>query len=296
MNIAVAGGTGFIGKEIMRKLIADGHSIKALIRQGSLLKITRFKSTESRYVYYDSPHALKKSVADCQAIINLIGIIKETKETSFDFAHHLIPMSLIKAAQDSGVKRFIHMSALGAGGDMDTEYFQSKHQGENVIKESGLDWTIFRPSLVYGPEDHMVNMLAKMSRRLPLVPVVGDGKYEFMPVHVSNLAEAIAQSIDTPDTFGKIYDVPGPEKLNYNEILDRIAKARGKNKAAKIHQPLGLSILAAKLFGKLLPGPVSAEAIKMLTAGSVSDDNTFWSTFSTDPIYFSEGIREYIKK
>lgn len=296
MNIAVAGGTGFIGKVILKKLIARGHHVKALIRPGSLLKITRFTSTESRYVYYDSPSQLKKSVEDCQVIINLVGIIKETKETSFDFAHHLIPMSLIQAASDTGVKRFIHMSALGAGGNINTEYFQSKHLGENVVRNSGLDWTIFKPSLVYGPGDHLVTMLAKMIKQLPVFPVVGNGKYQFMPVHVDNVAEGFVQSFEKSETIGKTYDIAGPDKLSYDEIIDTVARALGKKGKAKIHQPAGPVLLMTKLFGKIMPGPISFDTIKMLLAGSVSEDNSFWQDFDIEPIGFEQGIREYIKR
>ncbi len=296
MNIAVAGGTGFIGKVLLKKLISEGHHIKALIRPGSLLKITRFKSTESRYVYYDSPSQLKKSVEDCQIIINLIGISKETKDTSFEFAHHMIPMSQVKAAQDAGVKRFIHMSAHGVESDVETDYFESKRLGENVVKSSGLDWTIFRPTFVYGPTDNNINLFVKMMKWLPAFPVVGGGEYEMMPVHVDNVVDGFAQAIEKPETIGKIYNIPGPEKFTFNEMLDIIAEARGKKKAAKIKQPPGLAILGAKLFGKYLPGPISVDTVKMLLNGSASDDNTFWETFDTKPKYFTESIKEFVNK
>lgn len=296
MNVALAGGTGFIGKAVLQKLVQAGHHVKALIRPGSLLKIARFSGTESRYVYYDSPFQMVKNVEDCQAVINLVGIIKETKDSSFDFAHHMIPMALVKAAQDAGVKRFIQMSALGVDSGINTEYFETKRFGENVVKSSGLDWTIFRPSLVFGPGDHLVGLLAKIIKLAPFFPVIGDGKYRFMPVHVDNVADGFAQAVEKPATFGKTYDVVGPDTLTFDEILDTIGRVIGKKRVAKLHQPLGLIMIKARLWRRFLPGPLSPDAIKMLVAGSTSDDDNFYQTFDTAPISFAESIKGYLKK
>jgi uncharacterized protein YbjT (DUF2867 family) len=295
MNIATAGGTGFIGKVIIKKLVEAGHHVVALIRQGSLLKIASFSGTESRYIYFDSPSTIIKTLEDCQAVVNLIGIIKETKENSFDFAHHLIPMSLVKAAQEAGIKRFIQMSALGVESNLDTEYMRTKRLGENVVKASGLDWTIFRPSVVFGPEDQFVNMFARMIKRLPVVPVIGDGNYRLQPVSVNNIAEAFVKCLDMPKTFQKIYDVAGPNKYTFNEMLDVIGKALGKKRVRKFPQPLWLIQLLANLFGRFSFFPVTTDQIKMLLAENVSDDESFYSDFNITPINFAEGIREYIK-
>lgn len=295
MNVALAGGTGFIGKAVLQKLVQAGHHVKALIRPGSLLKIAKFSGTESRYVYYDSPSQMVKAVEDCQALINLVGIIKETKDNSFDFAHHLIPMALVKAAQDVGVKRFIQMSALGVGGDVNTEYFETKRLGENIVKSSGLDWTIFRPSLVFGPGDHMVGMLARVIKYAPFFPVIGSGQYKFRPVHVNNVADGFVQAIGMPETFGKTYDVVGPDTLSFDEILEAIGKALGKKHVAKLHLPLWFIMIKARILGPLLPGPLSAEAIKMLVAGSTSEDSSFFTTFDTEAISFGNSIKDYLK-
>jgi uncharacterized protein YbjT (DUF2867 family) len=296
MNVAVAGGTGFIGKVILQKLVKEGHHVKALIRPGSLLKINKFSGTESRYVYYDSPTQMVKTVEDCQAIINLVGIISQTKDNTFDFAHHLIPMTLVKAAQDTGIKRFIQMSALGVDGGPNIEYFETKRLGENAVKAGGLDWTIFRPSLVYGPGDHSVGMMAKAIKLLPVFPVVGDGKYELMPVHVDNVAEAFVRALEKPEAIGQTYDIPGPDKYTFDELLDKIGQALGKKSVSKLHLPAGLIRFKAAIIGKLFGGPLSADLIRMLTAGSVSGDDRVYREFGITPIVFSEGIREYLKR
>ena len=189
MNVVVTGGTGFIGKVVIKKLVERGHHVIALVRPGSVLKILKFSGTETRYIYYDSPGQIAKTMENGEAIINLVGIIRETKDISFDFAHHSIPQFLAKGAREAGIKRFAQMSALGVERKIDTAYFDSKALGEKSVKNAGeLDWTIFRPSIVYGPGDAFVNRFAKMIRQIPLVPVIGDGQYRMQPVWVDDVA------------------------------------------------------------------------------------------------------------
>jgi len=294
MKVAIAGGTGFIGKVIIKKLVEAGHRVVALIRQGSLLKIAGFSGMESRYIYYDSPTQIKKILEDCQAIINLVGIIRETKETSFEYVHHLIPMSLVKAAKDTGLKRFVQMSALGVDSDLDTEYMQTKRLGENVVKSSGLDFTIFRPSIVFGSEDRFVNLFAKMIKRLPIVPVIGDGRYRLQPVSVYNVAEGFVKCLENPQTIGKTYDIAGSEKYTFNEILDIIGKALGKKGARKFHQPVGPIMLMAGFFDRFQFFPVTKDQLKMLFAENTTDDDSFYKDLDITPIGFPDGIREYL--
>jgi len=294
MKVAIAGGTGFIGKVIIKKLVEAGHRVVALIRQGSLLKIAGFSGMESRYIYYDSPTQIKKILEDCQAIINLVGIIRETKETSFDYVHHLIPMSLVKAAKDTGLKRFVQMSALGVDSELDTEYMQTKRLGENVVKSSGLDFTIFRPSIVFGPEDRFVNLFVKMIKRLPTVPVIGDGYYRLQPVSVYNVAEGFVKCLENPQAIGKTYDIAGSEKYTFNEILDIIGKVLGKKRVRKFHQPVGPIMLMAGLFDRFQCFPVTKDQLKMLFAEYTTDDDSFYRDLDISPIGFPDGIREYL--
>ena len=294
MKVALAGGTGFIGKVVIKKLVEAGHRVVALIRQGSLLKIAGFSGMESRYIYYDTPSQVKKSIEDCQAIINLVGIIRETKDTSFDHAHHYIPLMLVNAARKTGIKRFIQMSALGIENASETEYMQTKLLGENAVKSNGLDWTIFRPSIVFGPEDKSINLFARMIRKMPVVPVIGDGKYRFQPASVFNVADGFVKALNNPKAYGNIYDVAGPNQYTFNEILDIIGQALGLKKVRKFYQPLGLMKFLAGIFGNFQFFPVTVDQIKMLLAENITDDRSFFSDFSITPISFKEGIKEYL--
>jgi NADH dehydrogenase len=296
MNVVVAGGTGFIGKVVLRKLVDKGHRVIALVRPGSVLKIVNFSGTETRYIYYDSPGQIAKTLEGGEAIINLVGIIRETKDITFDFAHHTIPQFLSKGAREAGIRRFVQMSALGVERNIATGYFESKEAGEKSLKNTpDLDWTIFRPSIVYGPNDSFVNMFASMIRRAPFVPVIGDGQYRMQPVWVEDVAEGFVRCLEMPQTIGQTYEIGGPEKIPFEQMLDIIGKAMGKRNVRKIHLPVGLMRTLAKSFGKLSFFPVTSDQIAMLLAESTTDDKTYFEDFGIAPRLFTVGISEYIK-
>lgn len=295
MNVAIAGGTGFIGKVVMKRLVAAGHHVVALIRQGSLLKIASISGMESRYTYFDTPSQVRSVLEGCQAVINLAGIIRESKDVTFDYVHHLIPMNLVRGAADQGIRRFLQMSALGVESNVETGYFESKRLGETVARSSGLDWTIFRPSIVCGPDDHFVSMFAKMIKRLPVVPVIGNGKYRLQPVAVRDVAECFVRCLEMPETVGKTYDVAGRERYTFNEMLDTIGRALGRKHVRRIHQPVGLMRLMAILFGRFQSFPVTTDQIEMLLAENITDDLSYIDVFGIEPVRFEEGVREWVR-
>jgi NADH dehydrogenase len=188
------------------------------------------------------------------------------------------------------------MSALGVGRNIATGYFESKEAGEKSLKNTpDLDWTIFRPSIVFGPEDSFVNMFASMIRKAPFVPVIGDGQYRMQPVWVEDVAEGFAKCLEMPQTIGKTFDIGGPEKIPFEQVLDIIGKAMGKRNVRKIHLPVGLMRTLAKYFGKLSFFPVTSDQIMMLLAESTTDDLSYFKELEITPRLFAEGISEYIK-
>jgi uncharacterized protein YbjT (DUF2867 family) len=296
MNVVVAGGTGFIGRVVLRKLAEKGYRIIALVRPGSVLKILKYSNLETRYIYYDSPGEIAKTLEGGEAIINLVGIIRETKDISFDFAHHTIPQLLSKGAREAGIRRVAQMSALGVGRNIATGYFESKEAGEKSLKNmSELDWTIFRPSIVYGSEDAFVNMFADMIRKAPFMPVIGDGRYRMQPVWVEDVASGFVRCLEMPQTIGKTYEIGGPEKIAFEQMLDLIGKAMGKSSVRKIHLPIGMMRILAHYFGKFGFFPVTSDQIAMLLAESVTNDQTYQRDFGITPRQFADGISEYIK-
>jgi NADH dehydrogenase len=232
----------------------------------------------------------------CDAIIHLVGIIREFpgRGITFDKLHVQATNNVVHAARDLGIKRYIHMSALGARIGSQSGYSHTKGLAEQAVTDSSLEWTIFRPSVIFGPRDEFVNMLADMIRKTPVVPVIGSGEYRLQPVSLKNVAEGFVKSVTSPGTIGKIYDVGGPESYSYNEMIDEIASVMGK-KRLKFHAPLPLMVPVIRVMERFPFFPVTRAQLTMLLEGNTCDPEKFYETFRITPVSFRDGIREYIQ-
>ena len=242
MKVFLTGATGFIGGEILRRLHEAGHSTRLLVRNPDSRRVqelvSRYRSEEHAGDISD-PASLEGAVEGVDAVIHLVGIISEVGHRSFELVHTRGTRNVIEATKRAGVKRFVHMSALGVRADAASRYHQSKWEAEGVVRRSGLNYTIFRPSLVYGSGDRFVNLIARLSKYSPLVPVPGVGRVRFQPISVKVVASAFVAALSEPKSFGQIYDLCGPDPLTLPEIVDEILAATGR-KRLKLRVPLGL--------------------------------------------------------
>jgi len=296
MKIFVTGGTGFVGNEVVRQLIDQGHEVAALVRSGSESKLSLANSDQVTIHPGDvtEPDSLPQAMQGCDAVIHLVGIIREFPEkgVTFERLHVEGSRNVIEAASTQGVVRYLHMSANGARQDGNTGYHQTKWQAEQLLREAALDWTIFRPSLIFGRGGEFVEMLAGLIRKLPVVPVIGDGQYRIQPVSVHQVAETYVKALTLPESIGQVYHPGGSESYTYDELLDLTGKALGKDKVHKIHQPVSM----VKPFVKLLEGhekfPLTQDQMTMLLEGNECDIQNWAETFSIQPIAYAQGIDE----
>jgi NADH dehydrogenase len=225
-----------------------------------------------------------------------VGIIREypSRGITFHKLHVEATRNVIAAMQAAGVRRLIHMSALGSGPGAVTAYFRTKWEAESAVKDSGLLWTVMKPSVIFGPADEFVNMLAGQVRRLPLVPVLGDGRYQLQPVSVRDVAAGFVKALTLPAAIGRVYEIGGPERLSYNELLDHIARSLGRERAPKIHLPLPLMRPMIKLGERFPFFPLTTDQLAMLLMNNVCDPTAFFHDFSLVPLRFADGIREYL--
>jgi uncharacterized protein YbjT (DUF2867 family) len=292
MKIFLAGGTGFVGGHVKYALLEKGHEITLLTHRraaGAEDGITTVKGDVSH------PEIYGAAMQGCDAVINLVGIIREfpDKQVTFSKLHLQATRNLVDNAQKAGVKRFLQMSALGARPDAVSGYHKSKFQAEEYIRASTLDHTIFRPSIIFGPKDEFVNKLAGFMRKYPAVPVIGSGTYRLQPVAADDVARCFAMALEMPATIGNAYELCGPDQLTYNEMLDIIGKALGKSSVTKLKSPLGLMKLAAGFMQGFRFFPVTMDQIQMLLEENICSSG--WpETFGIEPIRFSEGIRSYV--
>jgi NADH dehydrogenase len=194
-------------------------------------------------------------------------------------------------AREAGVKRYIQMSAVGTRSGAVSRYHRTKWQAEEVVRASALDWTIIRPSLIFGPGDEFVSVLARMIRRLPAVPVLGDGQYQLQPIAVDQIAEGFARALRLPLTVGQTYEAGGPEPYGFDELLDMVGKALGAARVRKVHVPLGLIKVMTRAFGWLPFFPVTMDQITMLEEGNVTDPTRFYADFNMTPEPLALGLR-----
>jgi len=180
MKVFVTGASGFVGEEILQQLHQAGHSIRILARNPHSTQAQNLAAKYGAKLHpgnvLDAP-SLKGSLTNIDAVIHLVGIISEIGSNTFENVHIGGTQNVVAAAQSAGVGRFIHMSALGTRPNAAACYHQSKWAAEQIVRNSGLDYTIFRPSIIYGPRDHFVNLFARLSRFSPILPVMGDGRY-----------------------------------------------------------------------------------------------------------------------
>lgn len=294
MKLFIAGGTGFVGEHLVSKLRHNQHQIRLLIHR-------RKKSLDTGIEFYDgdvtNPDDVMDAVAGCDAIINLVGIIREfpNKGITFDRLHVQATSNLVEAAKKNGIERFLQMSALGTRPNAVSRYHQTKFQAENFLKDSSLKWTIFRPSLIYGLHDSFVTMLAKQLKLSPIIPIIGDGKYRMQPVHADDVASCFAGALNLPESIGKIYELCGNDRMSYCKLLDAISNALGKKAPLKLPLPLSLMQGIIPLLQTLPQFPITSDQLQMLLEESICDDCSWQKLFAVEQRSFYDAIAEYVK-
>lgn len=271
-TIFLTGATGFLGRHVLRELLARGYRVRCLVRGPSLGRLPDDPRAERVVGNVLLPRAYTRSVAGCQAAIHLVGIIAETPEATFRQIHVEGTQNLIVACQKGGVRRFVHVSALGAAPSPGAAYFQSKHQAETLVRSNGLDFTIFRPSLVHGPDGELMRMLVRMVKSALPLAVVGAGRQRLQPVYVEDMARLLADALERPQTVGQTYEAGGAQIVTFRALLDAIAHAVRGRPRWKLRVPVFAAMLAAACLEFVLRRPpFTREQLRMLLAGSVCE-------------------------
>lgn len=292
MKVFVTGGTGFVGREVLRQLVAAGHGVRVLVRPGAEKKLAMLDKIEIHHGDATEPHTLNGALAGCEAIIHLIGIIREFpgRGITFERLHVEATRHVLAAAGEQGIKRYLHMSSNGTGPAGTTGYHRTKWRAEEAVRASDRDWTMFRPSLIFGPNGEFVTMLADLIRKAPVVPVIGDGRYRMQPVAVAQVAESFVRALEMPETIRQTYHLGGGASYSYDEILDLTGKALGHNHVHKAHQPLFLVKPMIKLMEHAEHFPITLEQVEMLLQGNTCDTTAWVTTFGIQPVSYAEDI------
>lgn len=304
MELLLTGGTGFVGHTVLAALRAEGHRVRLLARRPNTAEVrdlaTKHGATVAAGDILDSG-SLAQAAQGADGVVHLVGIISEAGRVTFENVHTRGTQNVVAAAATVGAKRFVHMSALGTRPGAVSRYHQTKWAAEECVRRSGLEWTIFRPSLIYGPEDHFVNMFARMARYSPILPVIGTEGARFQPVDVKSVARAFARAPSTAQSVGQTFDVCGPDRLTLGQILADILAATGRRRLL-VRIPGGLARLQAGLLTVLYAGllhrppPLNRDQLIMLSEDNLGNPEPANKMFGLTPPPFCEGIREYLRR
>jgi len=293
MRIFLAGGTGFVGGHVRCALRENGHELRVLTHR-------RLAGTEQGIEAVEGdvtrPETLAAAMQECDAVINLVGIIREfpVRGISFEKLHVEATKNLLAAARHAGIRRFIQMSALGARPGAVSLYHQTKYRAEEEVRASGLDWTIFRPSVIFGPQDDFINKLADFVKKLPFVPVIGDGNYRLQPIDGNDVARCFAMALEMPETVGQSYGLCGRDRITYRELLTLVARTLGKKSVRTLQVPVSFLKLVTPLLQRFPFFPITMDQITMLLEESICD-GAWKETFRFDPVGIEEAIHVYLK-
>jgi NADH dehydrogenase len=300
-KVFVTGATGFVGRAVVARLRLAGCPVCILARQPGSAPVRDLVSrfgVEVRQGDVTAPESLPAAMTGAQAIVHLVGIISEVRRVTFERLHTEATRNVVHAAQTTGIRRLVHMSALGTRPNAASRYHQTKWAAEEIVRHSGLDWTIFRPSLIYGPEDHLVNLFATLIRRLPVVPVLGGEQTRFQPVAVERVAEAFAGALTRKEAVGQTFDLCGPERMTRRELLEQVMAAMGRRRLlVRVPAPLAclqaatLEFLFPRLLGKA--PPLNRDQLIMLGEDNTGDAAKADALFGLQHRKFRDGLAAY---
>lgn len=293
MKVFISGASGFVGGHVIRELRSRGHELCLLTHRRS----PALEGVEQVAGDVTQPETYRHALQGCQAVINLVGIIREfpSRGVTFERLHVGATAAMVETARAAGVRRYLQMSALGTRPDARSRYHITKYRAEELVRSSGLDWTILRPSLIFGPKDAFINMLAAQLRHTPVMPVIGNGRYRLQPIHADDVARCFALSLEMPETVGQCYELCGGDRISYLELLDAIALAMGKSTPVKPRVPLKLMQMIIPVMQHIPQFPITSDQLRMLLEENICD-GCWQSTFRFKPRAFREGIAEYLRK
>jgi uncharacterized protein YbjT (DUF2867 family) len=270
--VTLIGGSGFIGRHIVRALAKRGYRIRVACRRPDLAGHVQPVGTTGQVMPVQAnvryPASLAAACDGAYAVINLTGVLASRGAQSFNGIHVFGAEASAKAAKAAKAQVFIQMSALGADADSTSEYARTKAAGEAKAKAAFPGAIIMRPSIVFGPEDNFFNQFAAMSRLAPALPLIGGGSTKFTPVFVGDLAEAFARLVDKGEASGQIYELGGPEVFTFKQILEFTLETIGR-KRLLVPIPWPIAKALGSVMGLLPFAPLTADQVELLKKDNV---------------------------
>ena len=292
LRIAILGGSGFVGHHVVNRLATGERDAivptRAREHAKPLFLLPRVQIVE---VDVGDAAALARAIRGADAVINLVGVLHPTRRASFHAIHVGVAEAAIEACRANGIRRLIHMSALNADAAGPSAYLCSKGEAEARIAASGLDWTIFQPSVIFGPEDRFLNLFAALTRILPVIYLAG-AEAKFQPIHVSDVAAAMTTALDDPGTIGQRYRLCGPQVYSLRELV-AFAAARTGHRRPIVGLPNAIGRAQAWLLEHLPGKLMTRDNLLSMQVDSVCGC-PYPAVFGGNPRALEDAVPEYL--
>jgi uncharacterized protein YbjT (DUF2867 family) len=298
--VLVTGGSGYVGSHIVRKLVDAGKRVRVMVNSRARAeREERLADLPIEWVEADitKQETLELALDGIQAIVHTVAIAIEKGGRTYEDINYHGTVKLVDAASKKGIRRFINISQLGASPDLPYRFLASKGRAQAYVEQSDLDWTAFRPSVIWGPEDEFANTFARLVPLSPIIfPIVGGEEARFQPVWVEDVATSVLKALDDPTTIKQEFELGGPEILTLGQIERRTLEAIGARRWM-IPFPMALLRWIVTIMEAVLPAPpVTRSLLELLAVSNVTTKNAI-DRFVTDPRPFtSENVGIYMQK
>lgn len=270
--VTVFGGSGFVGRHVVRALARRGYRVLVAVRRPDLAGAVRtfgnVGQVQPIQANIRDQGSVERAVHGAAAVVNLVGILSESGRQRFAAVHAEGPERIAAAARAAGARRMVQVSAIGADAESASAYGRSKAAGEAAVRDRFPEAVVVRPSIIFGPEDSFFNRFAGMARLSPALPLIGGGHTRFQPVFVGDVAEAVARAIDGDAQSGTIYELGGPEICSFRELMELMLAETGRRRLL-VPLPFGLARAMASVL-QILPGaPLTVDQVEQLKRDNV---------------------------
>src|SRR3990170_642576 len=279
--ILLTGATGFVGGNLLREMLKHGLQVRCISRNPSRAETIKKPGVELVQGDVTDKDSIVKAFADgkIDTAVHLVGILAETGKATFKAIHTEGTRNMVEACKQKNVKH---------------EYHKTKRDAEEIIRNSGLGYIIFRPSVLFGKEDKFVNLFASIIKISPFIMIPGNGQNRMQLLYVKDLVRAMTTAITDLKHINKVYELGGAEKLAFDQIIDAICRVLGKTRL-KIHVPMFLMRPGTAIAEAILPKPpITRDHLLMLEEDNVTDNNALEPVFGIKPTKFEEGIKGYL--
>jgi uncharacterized protein YbjT (DUF2867 family) len=293
-RVLVTGAAGLVGRSLVAELLRRGRLVRGLVR--SPVDAEKLKSLGCEAVIGDirNDNAVAQAVEGIESVVHLVAILRPWRDLTYQSITVEGTQRMLSASNRAGVERFVYVSALGVSSGDRNPYMAAKWQAEEAVKTSGLHYTIFRPSYLYGRNSAFLDLLFQLTS-LPIIPVVGPGRQKLQIMLVDDLAVCLAAALDQPAEEHSTYEIGGPEALEYRQILDIVCRVRGKRPKIKLSAPYAVVKPFAALGSRLIPTlPATPDTLELLLRESTCDVRFVQNTFGIRLTSFEEGLKKIL--